>query len=917
MGRWWRWILLACVGGLLVVQLQGRSQELPPAVQADITEAVYLNQQAYDLFQKGDGEGAIATYEQARALFRRHRAPAGEGNSLNGIGEVYLGLKEPEQARRRFQEALSLFRDIPDPLSVAYTLQFIGEAHRDLRQLAPAQAAYTEALDLFTTLPPDPERADQESLRTSEIYTRTAIAALEFQTGDYGAALAQYQTVLALQQAKTDKIGSAYTLNNIGVVYANLGQYAPALHAYQTALGIIEELAAAGVRYLGEEAAILNNLSSLFMSLGDIPQALDYAQKASQRHNEWLSNFALTPPPLELELLRDAVGQSLLSPTAVHQDFAVRSPLGRVVPTDLEQAGEALTLNNLGQIYAREGNLPQALAMFTKARQAFQSLGNDHALAITLSNMAQVYQQQGEGGRAIATQTEALNLAKRIGDSATIAVATASLAQHHHEQGNLKAAAPLYQQAVQTSEAIPRAFAQRNLGRLRLEEGKIAEAIPLLTAAIQTLEDLRPGLSDGAKISLFDQGKTAYQGLQKALIAQNKPEAALEVAERSRARAFIERIGDSAQLPPQAIQPPNIAAIRATARNRGATVVEYALIDAQTLYIWVIQPQGTITFHQTAIMPIDAGLNSGDLLVSEVVVRTRNLMLGQRVDRAQLALRQLYQVLIAPIAAELPADPTATVVMIPQDTLFLVPFAALQDDQGAPLIAHHAITTAPSIQTLALLDLQPSGRGKNTLIVGNPTMPALSFGLNQPPEPLEPLPGAEAEAEAIASLLNVKPLTGGQATETAVLAQLQDAKIVHLATHGLLDEVRSWSSLPGAIALAPDAAHDGLLTALDVLNTHLNADLVVLSACNTGRGQLTGDGVVGLSRGFLGAGAKSAIVSLWAVPDQPTAVLMTEFYRQWQGGLPKPQALRQAMLTTQAQYPAAKNWSGFTLIGGA
>jgi len=917
MGRWWRWIVLACLAGLLVFQLQGRSQELPPEVQAEITEAVYLNQQAYDLFQRGDGEGAIATYEQARAIFRRHRAPAGEGNSLNGIGEVYLALKDPEQARRRFQEALSLFKDLPDPLSVAYTLQFIGEAHRDLRHISPARAAYNEALDLFTSLPPDPLRADQESLRTSEIYTRTAIATLDFQTGDYDAALKQYQTILALQQEKTDKIGSAYTLNNIGVVYANLGQYAPALHAYQSALEILQELAAAGVRYLGEEAAILNNLSSLFMSLGDTSQALDYAQQASKRNNEWLTNFALTPPPLELELLRDAVGQSLLSPTMVHQDFAVRSPLGRIVPTDLEKAGEALTLNNLGQIYAREGNLPQALEMFNKAKQSFQTLGNDAALAVTLSNIAQVYQQQGEGERAIATQTEALNLAKKIGDTATIALATTNLAHHYQEQGNLRAAGPLYQQALQTPEAIPRAFAQRNLGRLRLEEGKIAEAIPLLKAAIQTLEDLRPGLSDGAKITLFDQGKTAYQTLQKALIAQNKPEAALEVAERGRARAFVERIGNHAQLSPTAIQPPNIAAIRATARQQGSTLVEYAVIDAQTLYAWVIQPQGQITFHPITITPLEADITNNDLLMSEVVVRTRNLMLGQRVEREQLALRHLYEVLIAPIAADLPTDPNATVVIIPQDTLFLVPFAALQDEEGKAMIAHHAIATAPSIQTLALLDQQTTGRGKNTLIVGNPTMPALSFGLNQPPQALEPLPGAEAEAEAIASLLNVQPLTGGQATETAVLKQLEDAKIVHLATHGLLDEVRSWSSLPGAIALAPDVAHDGLLTALDVLNTHLNADLVVLSACNTGRGQLTGDGVVGLSRGFLGAGAKSAIVSLWAVPDQPTALLMTEFYRQWQGGLAKPQALRQAMLTTQAQYPAAKNWSGFTLIGGA
>ncbi|MFM6312178.1 MAG: CHAT domain-containing protein, partial [Dolichospermum sp.] len=100
------------------------------------------------------------------------------------------------------------------------------------------------------------------------------------------------------------------------------------------------------------------------------------------------------------------------------------------------------------------------------------------------------------------------------------------------------------------------------------------------------------------------------------------------------------------------------------------------------------------------------------------------------------------------------------------------------------------------------------------------------------------------------------------------------ARIIHLATHGLLDNVRGLGS---AIALAPSSNDNGLLTAEEILNMNLNAELVVLSACDTGRGRLTGDGVIGLSRSFISAGVSSVIVSLWAIPDSPTAGLMTEF----------------------------------------
>ncbi len=143
----------------------------------------------------------------------------------------------------------------------------------------------------------------------------------------------------------------------------------------------------------------------------------------------------------------------------------------------------------------------------------------------------------------------------------------------------------------------------------------------------------------------------------------------------------------------------------------------------------------------------------------------------------------------------------------------------------------------------------------------------------------------------------------------------------HLATHGLLDygQPREFGirDIPGAIVLASSSQDDGLLTAREILDLDLNAELVVLSACDTGGGNITGDGVVGLSRSFIAAGTPSVIVSLWQVPDDATAMLMTEFYRQLQQNPDKAQALRQAMLVTMGDHPAVRDWAAFTLIGEA
>ncbi|NEQ21246.1 MAG: CHAT domain-containing protein, partial [Microcoleus sp. SIO2G3] len=460
---------------------------------------------------------------------------------------------------------------------------------------------------------------------------------------------------------------------------------------------------------------------------------------------------------------------------------------------------------------------------------------------------------------------------------------------------------------------------------------------------VEILESLRPGLDDNSKVSIFDTQVLTYNLLQQILIAQDEFEAALEISEQGRSRAFVDllakRLSPEAALKSVNSKPLTIEQIQQIAKAQQATLVEYSIVpdeefkvqgklrgEPSELLIWVVQPSGKVAFRRVDLkflqqlqkQATDTASTSFDDLIN-----TSRILQGPRLRRGEAARQQLHQLLIEPIAEFLPTNPEARIIFIPQESLFLLPFAALQDASGQYLIEKHTILTAPAIQVLDLTHQQRQRletqykeplQGNDVLVVGNPTMPTLKLG--ETVEQMNPLPGSEDEANAIATLFNTKPLIGNQATKVDIVQQLPKMRVVHLATHGLLDDIKELG-VPGAIALAPSENDDGFLTAGEILNLKLNAELVVLSGCHTGQGKITGDGVLGLSRSLITSGVPSVIVSLWAVPDTATALLMTEFYRQLALNPDKAQALRSAMLTTMKRYPQPINWAAFTLIGEA
>ncbi len=514
-----------------------------------------------------------------------------------------------------------------------------------------------------------------------------------------------------------------------------------------------------------------------------------------------------------------------------------------------------------------------------------------------------------------------------------------------------------------------------HLGAFYLRTGNYPAAETALRKALVTYTESRQSddpnydnllaNADATAVANHDMSADLYRHLQETLVAQNKIGAALEMTEASRGRAFVgilsKHLGSTpvgntagAQRP---VPPPNLAAIQQIAKAKNSTLVVYSPLYADLegfmetgklrlgsgprkesrLLIWVVKPTGEVTFRSVDLSKSLSGKALSELVRDsrdELGVRGRGLAeptaqldptFTARPERTASApdpaLTLLYQLLIAPIADQLPTNPDDRVTFLPQDALYLVPFAALQAPDGQYLIQSHTLLIAPSIQVLALGQAARTGGSERlapALVVGDPQMPALRSTLNGPPERLASLPGAKQEALDIAQVLDTQALIGAQATKTNVLARMPQARVVHLATHGLLDNLQG---LQSAIALGPDPhpssqlQPNGFLTASQVLALQLTANLVVLSACDTGRGEITGDGVIGLSRSFLGAGAASVIVSLWAVPDAPTAKLMSTFYKTLKQNPDKAHALRQAMLTTLQEHPDPKDWAAFTLVG--
>jgi CHAT domain-containing protein len=737
----------------------------------------------------------------------------------------------------------------------------------------------------------------------------------QLQSGQFEAAIPKLQQVLKISQTIQDPMGECLALSGLANANASLGQYDRSTAYFQQGLTVARK------HQLRElEAGLLGDLARNYEVVGKYDQALATQQQSLVIAREQRDRIAEATTLNALGLLYAALGNDQKAMQHYIQALAIAQ-------TEKSQLLTGSILDNLGGVARRAGDYAQAFKFQQQALALHRTTNNRIGEMITLGGLGNTAFSVKRYDEAIQYQEQSLKIAQESNTPAVQAQTLLNIAANYDALQNIDRAIDFTQQGLTIANKINdqslKGFALTNLGDLFLRRGNLTEAEKSIQAAIPILDSLRAGLNDTNKVTLVENQARIYRLLQEVLIQQKRPEAALEAAERGRARAFIELLGSrhsnsTSQM--QLAQAPNLEQIRRIAKNQNATLVEYSIVKPDLLYIWVIKPTGEIIFRANPIAP---GQSLKKIVTegrSEIGVRGRaSIQIGSTkpepetpTEATQAKLQKLHQLLIEPIAQHLPTNPDQQVIFLPQGEIFLVPFAALPNAQRQQLIEKHTLSTAPSIQTLDFTQAlaQRSKKQGDVLIVGDPQMPKLAG------KQLAPLPGARQEAITIANLLKTAPILGEQATKTVILKKMQSAKIMHFATHGLLDTVQG--DIPGAIALAPSGNDSGLLSAGEIFDLKLNnADLVVLSACDTGRGEITGDGVVGLSRSFVAAGAPSVLVSLWAVDDSSTSELMGEFYRQLQSQPNKAQALRQAMLKIRRQKTNPFYWAAFTLIGEA
>jgi CHAT domain-containing protein len=601
------------------------------------------------------------------------------------------------------------------------------------------------------------------------------------------------------------------------------------------------------------------------------------------------------------------------SPAQIDSAFALSSPTSSRLIASKKKA--CLETSPVKIDPAQNQEIKDALAQVSFA----QDLGNPLLETGAWLSAGNIYDKLNRFDLASDAFARSLGAAQKINNLEFQGQALFNLGLVYQRQCQYDKAIAFYQQAAALHQANKDAFLSAytfsQMGLAQLENHQAAQAAKSLEKSIENFESIRLGLPDQFKISIFKLQSLSYRLLQEALILDRQPNKALEIAERGRARAFVELLGKRIKGVPK-IDAPQLSQIQKIAKDHRATLVEYSFIsnstaedktDTQqpTLLIWVIKPTGEVILRQTT-------LNTLAQPLERVVIDARNAIFRARGSNAEL--QRLHQLLIQPIADLLPTDPNAHVVFIPQASLFLVPFAALQDTNGHYLIEKHTILSAPAIQVLDLTRQQRQRlKGQGSLVVG---FPRTGLIVGNPARVQPPLAEAQKEATAIAALLKTQPITGEQATKATILAKMPNAKIIHLATHAIYIEEGNLG-LQSSLAFASTSQNSGSITAGEILDLKLNANLAVLSACNTGRGEITGDGVIGLSRSFVGAGVPSLVVSLWSINDESTTVLMTQFYQNLLQNPDKAQALRQAMLSTAKQYPLPKHWAAFSLIGEA
>ena len=917
-------------------------------------EATILSNIGKVLGEIGEPARGIEYLNQALPIRREVGDKEGEAATLTNLGTAYNILGDRAKAQDCFNQALPIARAVGNRALESILLSNLGEVYRVLGDNAKAFDYFTQALAMQREI----------GRRESEAITLNNIALVYDFNGEKQKAIDYHNQALALARAIGDRRTEGNILSNLGEVFYSTGEYQQALDYYNQALPLR--------RAVGDrtgEATTLINVGGALQQLGERQQALaNYNQALALFHavgdraGEGISLNNIGELYWELGKNQEAID-------ALNKSLILRREVN-------DRIGEAITLSNIALIYDRLGEKTRALEFHQQALALEQTTGDRRGEASTLLSIAYLERDRDHLADARARVEAALaivdSLRSKIVSQESRAAYFATARDYYEFDVDLLMR--LHKQ--QPAAGLDRLALEAN------ERGRARSLVEMLTEASADIRQGIDAALLQRERALQTQLNARSETQMKLLSGAHTEEQAAAVArEINQFTADFQQVeAEIRQKSPNYAaltqpRPLSVTEMQAQVLDADTILLEYSL-GVDRSYLWLVT-QNSLTSYE---LPGRAQIESVarelyDVLKSpdkwrgnslDALRGNRQLGLNPAAKPAPVATPssappdvalRLSRMLLAPVMSQMAGK---RLLIVADGALQYIPFGALAinaNDSGfTPLLAEHEILMLPSASTVSVLRTEAGSRkaaDKSVALLADPVFEsddervrtsaktgnfsnereARGVGLDRAQRDLQlgnsglriaRLPATRDEAKAIMALAPAQ--TSKQALDFdanrdfATNADLSRYRFVHFATHGFVDSVHP--ELSGIVLSLVDQngnPQDGFLRAHQIFNLNLSADLVVLSACQTGLGkEVRGEGLIGLTRGFMYAGAPRVVVSLWSVNDQATAELMARFYRgMLVNKVPPAAALRAAQLSLmkEKQWQAPFFWAAFTLQG--
>ena len=900
---------------------------------------------------RGEKQKALDYFDHALRLNRVVGPRGREGSILYNIAMVYNSIWEKQKSLDHLNQALQAFRDVRDLLGEADAANGIGAIYSSIGENRKAVDFYERSMSLYRTT----------GDRNSEAVTLVNVGHVYHTLGEKQKALEHYQQALLINREAGNGGREAMTLTALGRFYISLGEYQKALDYFNQTL-----IAMRKINHREGQATIINNIAIIYQDLGENQKALDTFNQSLVVWREVNNREGESGTLRQIGLVYAELGDNRKALEYFDQSLAI-------VRAFKDFEGEAFTLDSIGAVRLSMGNREAALEAFAQAMGLCRTVGDPAGEASSLKGMAQVESDRGNLTEALGKIEAAL----KIVESMRTKIDEGGLRASY-----LGATKGYYEFCVDLLMRLHRLDKSKNHAAAAFQTNERSRARALIETLAESRAEIRNGIDLALLTSeraLQKRLESKADSLIRLLGGKHTEEQAAAVrSEFESLEIECQRLQSQirAASPRYAAltrpHPLSLAEIQQQALDNDALLLEYAL-GGERGYLWAVT-KTSITAHE---LPPRKEIEQAASHVRDLLTARNRIVRFETVDERQARVAQadaeypkaaaaLSQMLLGPVSDQLEKR---RLLIVGDGALQYVPFAALpRPAPGAwrrPLIVDHEVVSLPSASTLVVLRRELTGRkpapktvaaladpvfdpgderfkasvalrgtGRaivaqsrtdSALLESDLTRSARDLDLGDTRGVLRRLPYTRKEAQMILSLapadqrLGALDFAANQATATS--DELAKYRYVHFATHGLLNPKHpELSGIVLSLFNEQGAEQDGFLRASEVFNLNLPAEMVVLSGCQTALGkEVRGEGLIGLTRGFMYAGAARVLVSLWEVNDHATSELMGRLYRGMLGKrrLTPAAALReaQASLWREKRWSAPYYWAGFTLQG--